>query len=106
MLLVFAIGFNGYISVAYAFAEDVAHDVKVFGLTDDHHIQKDVHAADQNSDASCKDCSHCCVMHIYTLPDYSIKYFSPTVIGWVSPLNDEHRERYAGSLFRPPIALI
>ena len=105
MLLMIAISFNGYISVAHAFAEDIAHDVTSLNLVDDHHSQKNDHDADKQADTNCKDCAHCCVVQVFTISDYSIQYLSPT-IGWVSPINDDHRERYSGSLFRPPIALI
>jgi hypothetical protein len=105
MLLMIAIGFNGYISVAHAFAEDIAHDVTSLNLSDDQHSQKNGHNSDKKSDTNCNDCAHCCVAQVFMISDYSVNHLSPT-IGWVSPLNDDHRDRYAGSLFRPPIALI
>lgn len=105
MLLIFAIGFNGYVSVAHAYAEDIAHDVTTLNLMDDHHSEKSDHNSDKKADANCNDCSHCCVVQVFTVSNYSIRYLLPT-INWLSALNDNQRERYSGSLFRPPIALI
>ena len=105
MLLIFVIGFNGYVSVAHAYAKDLAHDVTALKLVDNHHSEKNDHNSNKKADAACNDCSHCCVVQAFPVSSYSIRYLSPT-IEWLSVLNDDHRERYSGSLFRPPIALI
>lgn len=107
MLLIMAITFNGYSAVAHAYAEDISHVAVAVGLGGDGETDTSLKAgsahSDHQSEVNCNDCAHCCVVHIFTLPGYSIDH--PALNNaWVSPRNEAYPGRNGASLFRPPIS--
>lgn len=107
MILIFAIGFSGYMAAGHAFA-DTSCDTLMKTMTVD--AGADVsdcvdHQKNDSSKTKCIDCMHHCVSHALTPSGYSVS-LPPLAATLNVPPTHGYVDSYPSSLLRPPKSLI
>lgn len=95
MLVIFAIGFGGYVTAAHAFGKDICQSAAV-----GHQDETNSYTCHDSKD-KCGDCAHCCVLQALNTASAPLKLPVLTIID-----NHLSADIYTGdflsSLFRPP----